>query len=201
MEYPNSIKKLIKTFSKLPGIGPKSAEKLTFYILNNTEEFAQEFSHQIITVKNKIKNCSICGNYSEDEICPICQDYKRDKFKICVVESPKEIITIEKLNIYNGLYHVLFGVIAPLDGIGPDKLNIKKLIDRLKNNNIEELIIATNPTPEGDTTAVYLTKILKEFNLNITRLAYGIPVGANIDYTDMVTLTKSFLNRNKISET
>ncbi len=200
MEYPESIKDLIKTFSKLPGIGPKSAEKLAFFILNNSSEFAETFAKQLTTVKIKIKNCKICGNYSETDVCPICSNPNRDKSKICIVETPKEVLTIERLNIYNGLYHVLFGVISPLDGIGPEKLNLKSLFNRLSESEISEIIIATNPTPEGDTTGTYISKKIKNSNseIKITRLAYGIPVGANLDYTDIVTLTKSFLNRNPL---
>ncbi len=198
MNYPESINKLIEYFSSLPGIGPKSAEKLTFFILNAPDNFVNEFSEILRTIKNRIKKCKICGNYSENDVCPICSDPKRDKSLLCVVERPQDIISIEKLNIYNGLYHVLFGVISPLDGIGPDELNLNSLIKRIKEENIKELIIATNPTPDGDTTAIYISKLLKDSNIKITRIAYGIPAGAHIDYTDMVTLTRSFLNRQEL---
>ncbi len=191
------IDKLIKLFSRIPGIGPKSAERITFFLLQSDTEYVNNLSDTIKNVKLKIKNCKICGNYTEENTCDICTSPKRDVKKICVVEEPKDLLVLEKLKIYNGLYHILFGVISPINGVGPDDLKIKSLIDRVKNSGQgpEEIILATNPTSEGDTTAFYISKLLKPYNIKMTRLAYGIPVGANIDYTDIVTLTSSFMDR------
>ncbi|MDD5067340.1 MAG: recombination mediator RecR, partial [bacterium] len=160
-------------------------------------QYVQDLGDSIRQIKDKIKNCSLCGNYTEEELCDICRDENRDKTRICVVEEPRDLIALENLKIYKGRYHILFGVISPINGVGPDDLSIKPLLQRIQDSKekIEEVIIATNPTPEGDTTAFYLAKLLKSFRVNITRLAYGIPVGAHIDYTDSITLARSFLNR------
>lgn len=193
----SAINELIKLFARIPGIGPKSAERITFYLLQANKEYVHDLADAVKNVREKVKNCVICGNYTEDEQCFICRDGKRDHTKICVVEEPKDLLVIERLKIYNGLYHILFGVISPIHGVGPDDLNIRDLIIRIDENDkeIEEVIIATNPTSEGDTTAFYLSKLLKDKNLKVTRIAYGVPVGANLDYTDLVTLTRSFLDR------
>lgn len=193
------IEELIRLFSRIPGIGPKSAERITFYLLQSNKEYVNDLSDAIRYVKEKIRNCIVCGNYTETNICEICTDDKRDHKKICVVEEPKDLLVIEKLKIYKGLYHILFGVISPIHGVGPDDLNIKNLINRINNSieEINEIIIATNPTSEGDTTAFYISKLIKDKNIKMTRIAYGIPVGANLDYTDLVTLTRSFMDRKK----
>lgn len=193
----SSIEQLIKLFSRIPGIGPKSAERITFFLLQSKSEYVNDLSDAIKYVKQKIKNCNICGNYTEEATCDICRNQKRDRKKICIVEEPKDLLVFEKLKVYKGLYHILFGVISPINGVGPDNLNIKSLIDRVKNavEPIEEVILATNPTSEGDTTAFYISRLLQGNNIKMTRLAYGIPVGANIDYTDLVTLTLSFIDR------
>ncbi len=177
------IEQLIRLFSRIPGIGPKSAERITFFLLQSGGEYVNNLSNTIKDVKDKIKNCKICGNYTEKEICDICSSSKRDRKKICVVEEPKDLLVLEKLKIYDGLYHVLFGVISPINGVGPDNLKIKNLIDRVKNagEKPEEIILATNPTSEGDTTAFYISKLLTPYKVKMTRLAYGIPVGANND--------------------
>ncbi len=191
------IEELIRLFSRIPGIGPKSAERITFYLLQSNKEYVNDLSDAIRYVKEKMHNCTVCGNYTEINICEICTDAKRDHKKICVVEEPKDLLVIEKLKIYKGLYHILFGVISPIHGVGPDDLNIKNLINRINNSkeDINEIIIATNPTSEGDTTAFYISKLLKDKNIKMTRIAYGIPVGSNLDYTDLVTLTRSFMDR------
>ena len=195
----SSIEQLIKLFSRIPGIGPKSAERITFFLLQSNTEYVNDLSDAIKFVKQKIKNCKICGNYTEEDTCDICRNPKRDNKKICVVEEPKDLLVLEKLKIYHGLYHVLFGVISPINGVGPDDLNLKSLIDRVAEaeagEEFEEIILATNPTSEGDTTAFYISKLLKKQNIKMTRLAYGMPVGASIDYTDMITLARSFMDR------
>lgn len=194
------IEQLIRLFSKMPGIGPKSAERLTFYLLQTNKEYVNELAETIQFMKQKIRHCQLCGNYSEQLLCSLCQDTKRDVSKICVIEEPKDLMAIENLKIYRGRYHILFGVISPINGIGPDDLNIKSLVDRIKNEKetLKEIIMATNPTPEGDTTAYYLSKLIQPYKITITRLAYGIPVGANIDYTDSITLARSFIDRKTI---
>jgi recombination protein RecR len=191
------IDQLIKLFSRIPGIGPKSAERITFFLLQSGEEYVHDLSDTIKNVKDKIRNCRVCGNYTDKDICSICSSPKRDQKKICVIEEPKDLLVLEKLRIYNGLYHILFGVISPINGVGPDDIKIKSLVERIKNTRAkpEEIILATNPTSEGDTTAYYISKLLKSFKVKMTRLAYGIPIGANIDYTDVVTLTRSFMDR------
>jgi len=196
-----TIEKLITLLSRVPGIGPKSAERIVYFLLQADSEYIKELSESIGILKLKIKNCKICGNYTESEICEICSNPLRDKSKICVVEEPQDLIAIEKLNIYNGVYHILFGVISPINGIGPEDLNIKSLVARVKDPqwNVTEIILATNPTPEGDTTAYYITKILKNMKVKFTKLSPGIPVGAHIDYTDPMTLTRSFINRTEIN--
>lgn len=194
MKYPDIIERLINLLAKLPGIGSKSAERIVFYILSQPDEYPETIAKYLIELKKKLKKCKICGNYSENEICQICSDPSRDKRKICIVEDPSDVYIIENLKIFNGVYHILFGVISPLDGISPDMLNINSLISRI-TPDIEEIIFALSPTAESETTEIYISKLLKDKNLKITKLAYGVPVGSNIKYTDSVTLTRSFLNR------
>ncbi len=194
------IEHLIRLFSKMPGLGPKSAERLTFYLLQTNKEYVNELAETLQFMKQKIRHCQLCGNYSEQVLCSLCQDPKRDVSKICIIEEPKDLIAIENLRIYKGRYHILFGVISPINGIGPDDLNIKSLMDRINSEKetLKEIIMATNPTPEGDTTAYYLSKLIQPYKIAITRLAYGMPVGANIDYTDSITLARSFIDRKTL---
>jgi len=198
MNYPVQIEKLINLFAKLPGIGHKTAERIVFHILSEPIEYSQELSKILQNLKRDLKKCKICGNYSEKDICEICSDENRDKTKICVVEDPRDLYIIENLKIYNGLYHILFGLISPIDGISPEMLNIDSLINRV-TDNVKEIIFAFSPTAEAETTSFYISKLLKDKNLKITKLAYGLPVGSNIRYADIVTLTRSFLNREVIS--
>lgn len=191
------IDRLIKELSKLPGIGPKSAERMAFYLLETSTAEASMLSSAILTIKEKIRHCSRCYNISESEICPVCSDARREAALICVVQEPKDAITIEKTGHYKGLYHILMGVLSPLDGIGPDHLRIKELTERVKTEKTREVIIATNFDAAGESTSIYLTKVLKPLNVKLTRLAHGIPVGSNIEYTDQVTLGKAIDGRRE----
>lgn len=193
-----SITKLIDELTKLPTIGPKTAQRLAFYILKTSDAEVKRLAEAIVEVKEKIKNCSLCYNITEDEPCSICQDIKRNKKIICVVEQASDIIAIEKAKEYKGNYHVLGGAISPLDGITPEHLRIKELVKRIEDNQVEEIIIATNPNVEGETTALYLTKLLKPLGLKLTRIAYGIPVGGDLEYADEVTLSKALKGRTPL---
>jgi recombination protein RecR len=195
MNYPQPLIDLIDHLKVLPGIGPKSAERIAFHILNADKESAVKLSQAITELKHKIKHCTICFNLSENDICGICGNDKRDKNNICVVESPKDVQSIEKTRNYNGLYHVLLGKISPLDGIGPDDIRIKELLERVEKNRPQEIIIATSSDVEGEATALYLAKILKPFGVKITRIAYGIPVGSALEFADEITLTRSLEGR------
>ncbi|MBN1899469.1 MAG: recombination protein RecR [Spirochaetes bacterium] len=198
MNYPDSIQQLINLLSKLPGIGKKSAERLGFYILSAPDEFALSLASTLKQIKSQIKNCRICGNYTEDDICAICSSTKRDRSRICVVEDPRDVFIIESLKLFDGLYHILFGIISPLDGISSEDLNIEPLIERIKKDSIKEIIFALSPTAEGETTIMYISKLLAPYPAKITKLAYGLPVGSNIRYADLVTLAKSFLRREDL---
>lgn len=198
MNYPESLNNLINSLKKLPTIGEKSAERLAFAIMNMDDEEANDFSKSIIDVKSKIKKCKICGNITEDEICEICNNDDRDKSIICVVEDCKNIITLEKMGSYQGKYHVLNGLISPIDGKGPDDIEINSLINKI-DNNIKEVIIAISPTLEGETTALYISKLLENKDVIVSRIAYGIPMGADMEYLDPMTLSMALTNRNKIS--
>ena len=192
----NAIEELTASFSRLPGIGKKSAARLAYFLLKTDSAFNQNFARQIASLQEKIKPCSVCGAWTENDPCPICSNSLRDRSVICVVEQPQDVQTIESFHEFTGLFHVLGGVIAPLDGIGPDQLAIASLIARVNTGNVQEVIIATNPTVEGDTTALYLHKLLSaQTNAKVTRLASGLPVGGDLEYTDKLTLARSFRGR------
>lgn len=195
---PLPLIKLTEQFAALPGIGMKTAQRLAYHILTLTKEEAQEFSNAILQAQEKIHNCSICRNFTDQEICTICNDVQRDHSIICVVESPKEVAAFEKTRGFEGLYHVLHGLISPMDGIGPDQLFIKDLISRLSNDSVIEVILATSPTVEGEATAIYLSKLIKPLGIKVTRIAYGMPVGSELEYADEVTLSKALEYRNEI---
>lgn len=199
MNYPESLNNLINSLKKLPSIGEKSAERLAFAIMNFDEEEIILFSNSIKDVKSKIKKCSICGNITENDICDICLNEERDKTVICVVEDSKNIITLEKMGTYNGKYHVLNGLISPINGKGPKDIEIDSLIQKVNNNDIKEVIIAISPTLEGETTALYISKLLENTKVIVSRIAYGIPMGADMEYLDPMTLSMALNNRNKIS--
>ncbi len=189
---------LIEHFRKLPSIGRKSAERMAFAVLDSSKEEAEQFARAIIDAKETIKRCKHCFNFSESEVCPICTDEKRDRSLICVVEDARDIIALEKVKEYHGLYHVIGGTISPMSGVTPDDLNIRELLMRLSNEEVSELIIATNPTVEGETTAMYISKLVKPLDIKVTRLAYGMPVGGELDHADEITLLRAIEGRKTL---
>ncbi len=193
--YSPSIEKLIESFEKLPSIGNKTAIRLAFHILNSSEEEANEFIKSIQEAKRNLKFCSKCYNISDTDPCEICNNQTRDQSKICVVEDVKDVVAIEKIHEYKGLYHVLHGTISPMDGIGPEDIKIKELLARLMEGTVKEVILATNPKVEGEATAMYISKLIKPMGIKATRLAHGIPVGGDLEYTDEFTLGKAFEGR------
>lgn len=195
--YPVAIEKLIEEFAKLPSIGYKTAQRLTLHVLNLPKEEVEEFAHALMQARGTIKYCSVCGNYTEQDPCPLCGNPNRDKSTICVVEQPKDIMSVEKVKEYNGVYHVLHGNISPMAGRGPSDIKIKELITRM-NGSVKEVIVATNPTIEGEATAMYISKILKPLGVKVTRIAHGIPVGGDLEYADEVTLSKALEGRKEI---
>lgn len=197
--FAGPVTRLIEELAKLPGIGPKSAQRLAFYILGAPAHVAHDLADALIEVRDKIKHCSICGNLTDEDPCTICSDTNRNAALICVVEHPRDVISIEKTGKFNGLYHVLHGALAPMEGIGVEELNIKSLLPRLQEHDVQEIIIATNPSIEGDTTAMYLSRLLKPLEIKVTRLAHGLPVGADLEYTDEYTLIKALQGRHEIS--
>lgn len=193
--YGDTMSNLIEELSRLPGIGSKSAQRLAFYIINMPEKNASKLATSIMEAKSKIKKCSICNNISDSDPCPICSSVKRDMNTIMVVESPQDMASYEKIREYNGLYHVLNGVISPMNGIGPDDIDLKGLFGRVTKDGVSEIILATNPTVEGEATAQYIGKMLKNFGIKTTRIARGIPVGGDLEYVDEVTLTQALNGR------
>lgn len=199
MKYPESIQNLIESFKKLPGIGEKTAERLALSILKMDDDIVNIFSKSLKDVKTKIKKCSKCNNFSEDELCEICKNENRNNEILCVVDDPKNIILFEKLDIFKGYYHVINGLISPLDGITPDDIKVNDLIERIKNEKVKEVIIAVKPSIEGETTALYISKLLQDIDVKVSRIAYGVPIGAEIDYVDSLTLEMALENRREIS--
>ena len=198
MEYILPVQRLIEKFASLRGVGRKTAARYAFSVLDMTEEEAIEFANAIIAAKKEVMPCSVCGTLSDKPVCDICGDGRRDKSVICVVEDPRAIIAFEKTREYRGLYHVLGGVISPAKGIGPDKLRIAELMERLEGGEVKELIIATNPNVDGETTALYLARMAAGKGIKTTRLAYGVPVGADIEYADEITLMRAMDGRREI---
>ena len=190
------IGRLINEFSKLPGVGKKTAQRYAYKIIDMTESDARAFADAIIGVKRKVKYCKVCGNFTEEDTCAVCRT--RDRSSICVVKEPKDVAAIEKLHEFKGVYHVLHGVIDPLSGVGPNDSRIRELLARVQEGEVKEVIIATNPDVSGDATAMYLAKLIKPFDIPVTRLAHGIPIGSEIEYTDEVTLARAFVERNRI---
>ena len=196
--YSEPIDRLINEFSKLPGIGRKTAQRLAFHVINMDIKDVTGLSKALVDVKNEIKYCSVCCNISDSEVCPICANSHRDPSTICVVEDPRDVAAMERTKDYSGRYHVLNGVISPMDGIGPDMLNIKELISRLGNGSVKEIIMATNPTIEGEATAMYISRLVKPMGIKVTRIAHGLPVGGDLEYADDVTISKALEGRRGI---
>ena len=194
--YIEPIGKLINEFSKLPGVGAKTAQRFAYKIINMSYADAKSFSDAIMNVKTNVHYCKICGNYSEGDVCDVCKT--RSSEAICVVKEPKDVIAIEKLNEFNGTYHVLHGTISPLDGIGPNDINIKQLLARISQGGVQEVIMATNPDVEGEATAMYISNLLKPLGIKVTRLAHGIPIGTDLEYADEVSLARAFVDRKTL---
>lgn len=193
-----SLEKLIEQFESLPGIGRKTAQRLAFHVLNMPKESAEEFIKTILEAREKIKHCKICQNLTDADVCSICRNEDRDRTIICVVEDPRDVLAFEKTREFKAIYHVLHGVISPMEGIGPDQIRIKELLQRINNGNIQEVIMATNPTVEGEATAMYISRLLKPLGVKVTRLAYGIPVGGDLEYADEVTLYRAIEGRSEL---
>ena len=198
MLFARPLAELIAELEKLPGVGPKSAQRLAYHLLKATDAEAHRLSDAIRNAKAKLRFCSVCQNISENETCEICLDTRRDRTTVCVVGEPRDIAAVERINEYKGQYHVLHGLMSPMDGIGPEQLRIKELLHRIGENEIQEVILATNPTIEGDATALYLASLLKPIGMKVTRLAHGMPIGGELDYADQATLLSAFEYRRPV---
>ena len=198
MHYPEPISKLIDSFMKLPGIGPKTAQRLAFHVLDMKEDDVVQFAKALVDVKRELTYCSECGHITEQDPCYICQDKNRDRSVICVVEDDKDVIAMEKMREYNGLYHVLHGAISPMDGIGPEDINIPTLVERLKDEGVKEIILAMNPNLEGESTSMYISRLVKPIGIKVTRLAQGLSVGGDLESADEVTLSKAIAGRTEM---
>ncbi len=196
--YAKPLNNLISELSKLPGIGGKTAQRLAFHVLSLTDDEAVGLANSIVEAKRNMKYCSVCGNLTDVDPCSICSDNARDHSVICVVESPRDVYAMERIREYNGLYHVLNGAISPMDGIGPEDINLRSLIIRLQEGDIKELILATNPNIEGEATAMYIARLVKPAGIKVTRIAHGIPVGGDLEYADEVTLSKALEGRREL---
>ncbi|WP_202081418.1 recombination mediator RecR [Caldalkalibacillus salinus] len=198
MHYPEPISKLIEGFMKLPGIGPKTAGRLAFYVLSMKEDDVLDLAKSLVNAKRNLQYCSVCSNITDHDPCRICQDKQRDRSVICIVQDPKDVIAMERTKEYDGLYHVLHGAISPMDGIGPEDIKIPDLLKRLQDDEVQEIILATNPTIEGEATSMYISKLVKPFELKVTRIAHGLPVGGDLEYADEVTLSKALEGRREL---
>ncbi|MBE6836070.1 MAG: recombination protein RecR [Ruminococcaceae bacterium] len=193
-----TLQKLIDQFQKMPSVGAKSAQRMAFYVLGLSEDEAKEFASSILEAHEKIHKCSVCCNLTEKELCNVCDNPARDRSVICVVEDPRDVIAIEKTHEFKGTYHVLHGAISPMNGVGPEQLTIKELLSRMNSDEVQEVIMATNPTVEGEATAMYISRLLKPMGVKVTRLAYGVPVGADLEYADEITLLRALEGRQVI---
>ncbi|MBP1153452.1 MULTISPECIES: recombination mediator RecR [unclassified Paenibacillus] len=198
MFYPEPLAKLIDSFSRLPGVGPKTAGRLAFHVLRMKEDDVIDFAKALVNVKRNLNYCSVCCNITDTDPCRICQDKSRDGSTICVVQEPRDLVAMERTKEYNGYYHVLHGAISPMEGIGPDEIRIADLLKRLSDERVQELILATNPNIEGEATAMYLSRLVRSFGLKVTRIAHGLPVGGDLEYADEVTLTKALEGRREL---
>ncbi|WP_414042080.1 recombination mediator RecR [Macrococcus animalis] len=198
MHYPAPISKLIDSFMKLPGIGPKTAGRLAFHVLDMKEDDVMNFAKALVDVKRELTYCSVCGHITDTDPCYVCNDKTRDRSMICVVEETKDVIAMEKMREYKGMYHVLHGAISPMEGVGPEDINVPSLLTRLKDEEVTELILATNPNIEGESTAMYISRLVKPIGIKTTRLAHGLPVGGDLEYADEVTLSKAISGRTEI---
>lgn len=196
--FPPSLENLIDCFASLPGIGKKSAQRLAFHVLSMPEGGAENFAHAILDAKASVHTCPVCQNLTDGDLCPVCAGDKRDKSIICVVAEPRDVLSIERSREYGGVYHVLHGVLSPMNRIGPDDIRIKELLQRISDGGVKEVIMATNPDTEGDATAMYISRLLKPFEVKVTRLAYGIPVGSNLEFADDATLLRALEGRREI---
>lgn len=192
------LETLVEQFEKLPGIGHKTAQRLAYHILGVSKEEAEAFAAAIVNAHEKIHYCKVCCNLTDEELCPVCRNENRDKSIICVVEDPRDVFALERTNEFNATYHVLHGVISPLSGVGPDQLHIKELLARVSDPQVKEVIMATNPTVEGEATAMYISRLLKPMGIRVTRLAYGVPVGGDLEYADEVTLSRAIEGRREL---
>lgn len=190
-----SVEKLKEQFAKLPGVGPKSAARMAYHIIEMPPEEVKQFAKDMYTARLSVKYCSVCGVITDRDVCPICDDASRDRSQICVVKDSKDVAAFERVREYKGVYHVLGGAISPLNGIGPDDIRIKELLERIKGGKVKEVILATNPDVSGEATAVYISRLLKDFDVKVTRIAHGVPVGGELEYTDEITLLKAFEGR------
>jgi recombination protein RecR len=197
-DFAAPLQRLIDEFRRLPGVGQKSAQRLAFYVLRSSRDQAAALAAALIDVKDNLGICAECNNISDAELCPYCRDPNRDRTRICVVEEPHNILAVETTRSFNGLYHVLHGAISPLRGIGPEQLKIKGMLERISSGNVQEIIMATNPTVEGEATAVYLSRLLKPLGMKVMRIAMGIPVGSDLEFADEVTMLKSLENRREM---
>ena len=198
MHYPEPISKLMDSFMKLPGIGPKTAGRLAFFVLSMKEDTVLDFAKALVDAKRNLQFCSVCGHITDIDPCYICQDQSRDRTTICVVQDPKDVIAMEKMRDYRGLYHVLQGAISPMDGIGPEDINVPSLLTRLQDDEVQELILATNPTIEGEATAMYISRLVRPSGITTTRIAHGLPVGGDLEYADEVTLSRALEGRREL---
>jgi len=196
--YPRALARLIEELEKMPGVGPKTAQRLAFFILGRSKEESAELAGAITEVKEKIRPCRVCFNFSEEEVCEICSDARRDRSQLCVVAEARDLYALERSGEYRGLYHVLGGLLSPIEGIGPDDLAIAALLERLKSGEVKEVILATNPVVEGDATASYLAGLMKPMGVRVTRIALGLPVGGDLDYADEVTVSRALLGRTEM---
>ncbi len=196
--FDGAIAELVSELGRLPGVGPKSAQRIAFFLLQSDAEDVQRLSDAMLTVKAKVRFCEVCGNVSESDVCRICSDERRDRAVICVVEEPKDVVAVERTREYTGVYHVLGGAISPIDGIGPDQLRVRELMARLANGSVTEVVLATDPNLEGEATATYLARMLTPLGLTVSRLASGLPVGGDLEYADEVTLGRAFAGRRQL---